>query len=315
MATAMATAMATPNRANSGGNFTPTIHATTYEYISPQKLNLAGKHVLITGAAWEDGVGFATATAFARAGASAIAVADLHGVAADLVEKLKQAAVDAGRPTPKVLSYTVDITQRSSVQAMHDAVSEAFGERLDILVNNAAHMEPNVSFLDSDPEVYWRTWEVNIHGLHNMARAFLPMQLSTRASADGAGGLCTMINLSSSGALSIRPGGASYRSSKLAVMRWTESVQVEYADQGLLAYCVNPGAIKTKLSEGNLPDSLRDKFPHRADMPGDTIAWLAAERREWLGGRYVSCHWDMEELMGKKDEIVEGDKLKLKMDF
>ncbi|KAH8768979.1 hypothetical protein F5883DRAFT_553274 [Diaporthe sp. PMI_573] len=300
------------NRTNSGGYFTKTIHATTYDYISPLKLNLTGKHVLITGAAWEDGVGYATATAFARGGAAAIAVVDLHGVADGLVEKLKQAAVDAGRPSPKVISCTVDISQPASVQAMHGLVSQAFGERLDIVVNNAAHMEPNVSFLDSDPDVYWRTWEVNIHGLHNMARAFLPMLQYTRANA---GGLCTMINLASSGALSIRPGGASYRSSKLAVLRWTESLQVEYDDQGLLTFCVNPGAIKTKLSEGNLPDSMRDRFPHRADMPGDTIAWLAAERREWLGGRYVSCHWDMEELMGKRDEIVEGDKLKLKMDF
>jgi len=290
------------NRANSGGYFTETIHATTYDYISPLKLDLTGKHVLITGAAWEDGVGYA----------AAIAVVDLHGVAGGLVEKLKQAAVDAGRPSPKVISCTVDISQPASVQATYGIVSQAFGERLDILVNNAAHMEPNVSFLDSDPDVYWRTWEVNIHGLHNMARAFLPMLLSTRANA---GGLCTMINLASSGALSIRPGGASYRSSKLAVLRWTESLQVEYGDQGLLTFCVNPGAIKTKLSKGNLPDSMRDRFPHRADMPGDTIAWLAAERKEWLGGRYVSCHWDMEELMGKRDEIVEGDKLKLKMDF
>lgn len=104
---------------------------------------------------------------------------------------------------------------------LHDVVSPAFGERLDIVINNAAHMEPNVSFLELDPEVYRRTWEVNIRGLLNMARAFLPMQLSTRASA---GGLCTMINLASSGVLSIRPGGASYRSSKLAVPRWTESL-------------------------------------------------------------------------------------------
>jgi hypothetical protein len=42
---------------------------------------------------------------------------------------------------------------------------------------------------------------------------------------------------------------------------------------------------------------------------------LAAERREWLAGRYVSCPWDMEELMTKKDEIVEQDKLKLRMVF
>lgn len=44
-------------------------------------------------------------------------------------------------------------------------------------------------------------------------------------------------------------------------------------------------------------------------------AWLASTRREWLGGRYVSCAWDMEELMGKEEEIVGQDKLKLKMVF
>jgi hypothetical protein len=50
-------------------------------------------------------------------------------------------------------------------------------------------------------------------------------------------------------------------------------------------------------------------------MAGDTIVWLAGERREWLGGRYVSCAWDMEELVGMEGEIVRGDKLKLRMAF
>lgn len=72
-----------------------------------------------------------------------------------------------------------------------------------LFVNNAAHMEPYKSFLDSDPDIYWRTWKVNVRGLFNVARIFLPMLLSTRASTDG---LCTMINVSSSGALSARPG-------------------------------------------------------------------------------------------------------------
>ncbi|KAL2809831.1 hypothetical protein BJX63DRAFT_403911 [Aspergillus granulosus] len=296
----------------SGGYFTSTHHSTTYDYISPLKLDLSGKHVLITGAAWEDGVGYATATAFARAGASAIAVADLHGVSSDLVVQLKSVAAQAGRPEPVVLSCMVDIARRDSVQAMHGTVSQAFGGRLDIVVNNAAHMEPYEPFLDSNPDVYWQTWEVNVHGLFNMARTFLPMQLSTRASTDGS---CIMINVSSSGALSARPGSASYRSSKLAILRWTESLQLEYGEKGLLTFCVNPGAIKTKISEGILPGMVRDAFPDRPDMAGDTIAWLAAERREWLGGRYVSCPWDMEELIKKKDEIVEKDQLKMRMVF
>ncbi|KAJ5089357.1 hypothetical protein N7532_008041 [Penicillium argentinense] len=295
----------------SGGRFTATIHSTTYDYISPLRLDLAGRHVVITGAAWEDGVGYATATAFARAGASAIAIADLHGVSANLAEKLKLAATQAGRPEPMVLRCTVDIASQESVQAMHELVSRSFDGRLDIVINNAAHMEPHAALLDSDSDVYWRTWEVNVHGLFNMARTFIPMQLSTRASADG---LCTMINVSSSGALTARPGSGSYRSSKLAVLRWTESLQLEYGDKGLLSFCVNPGAIKTKISE-DMPQRVRDAFPDRPDIAGDTIAWLVAERREWLGGRYVSCPWDMKELVEKKDEIVKQDKLKLKMVF
>jgi hypothetical protein len=43
------------------------------------------------------------------------------------------------------------------------------------------------------------------------------------------------------------------------------------------------------------------------------MVWLTQERREWLAGRYISCNWDMEELMMKKDEIVKGDKLKMKL--
>ena len=41
--------------------------------------------------------------------------------------------------------------------------------------------------------------------------------------------------------------------------------------------------------------------------------WLAKEPRPWLNGRYVAANWDVDELEGKKDEIVEGDKLKFRM--
>ncbi|KAL6232055.1 hypothetical protein BDW75DRAFT_218553 [Aspergillus navahoensis] len=46
-------------------------------------------------------------------------------------------------------------------------------------MNNAAYMESAKPFIDSDPDLYWRTWEVDVHRLFNMARTSLPMQLST----------------------------------------------------------------------------------------------------------------------------------------
>jgi NAD(P)-dependent dehydrogenase (short-subunit alcohol dehydrogenase family) len=88
-------------------------------------------------------------------------------------------------------------------------------------------MEPLNPFLNTDPSLYWKTWEVNLLGLFNIAQSFLPLLLSTH-------GLATMINLSSSGALSARPGSSSYRTSKLAILGWTSSLQVEYAEQSLL---------------------------------------------------------------------------------
>jgi NAD(P)-dependent dehydrogenase (short-subunit alcohol dehydrogenase family) len=354
--------MSTQSGANA--NFTPTRHSTSYPYISPLSLNLSGKTVLVTGAAFENGVGYATATAFARAGASAIALADSHPISDHLVERLKNAAVQArpGRPEPVVLACQVDISSLESVRELHDKVKELFtgqasqankegkeGENeeaerierrggLDVLVNNAAHMEPVTKLLDSDPDTYWRTWEVNVKGLINMARVFLPGMLERRGMGEGTNagmgkgegegkgvgsgdadgdegtkekrGLCTMINVSSSGALSARPGGSSYRSSKLAVLRWTESLHLEYAPSRLLTYCVNPGAIRTKITEGQ-PEHIRNKLPDKPEIAGDTIVWLAAKRREWLGGRYVGCVWDMEELEQKREEVLNGDLLKV----
>lgn len=295
----------------SGGNFTTKQHASTYDYISPLKLDLTGKHVLVTGVAYPDGVGYATATAFARAGASAIVVVDIHDISSDSITRLKTAAAEAGRRELLVLPCKVDVADLGGVEAMRERLSQPLDGRLDILVNNAAFMEPYKVFLDSDPEVYWRTYDVNIRGLFNMARTFLPLLFSTRSDL---GGLCTMINVAPSGALTARAGSSSYRSSELAILRWTESMVLEYGDQGLVAISVNPGAIKTMITKG-APENVRNKLPHQPDIAGDTIVWLAAERREWLAGRYVSCPWDMEELVAKKEEIVEGDKLKLKMTF
>jgi hypothetical protein len=56
-------------------------------------------------------------------------------------------------------------------------------------------------------------------------------------------------------------------------------------------------------------------FTESAELSADTIVYLTRERREWLGGRYVNCTWDMPELMAQKDEIVKDDKLKVRLVF
>jgi hypothetical protein len=51
------------------------------------------------------------------------------------------------------------------------------------------------------------------------------------------------------------------------------------------------------------------------EIASDTICFLAAKKRYWLAGRYIDCTWDMEELLNREKEIVDGDKFKMKMKF
>ena len=67
-------------------------------------------------------------------------------------------------------------------------------------------------------------------------------------------------------------------------------------------------------TSGDIPDELHFVFTETLDLPADTVVWLTAEKRDWLGGRYVNVTWDMEELEGRREEVLGGDRLKVKLD-
>ncbi|KAJ5490111.1 Short-chain dehydrogenase/reductase SDR [Penicillium expansum] len=73
---------------------------------------------------------------------------------------------------------------------------------------------------------------------------------------------------------------------------------VEYAAQGVLAFAIHPGAVDTELAS---------RLPEDEGKAGGLARIL------WLAGRYLSATWDVAELMARKEEIVQGDKLKVKL--
>lgn len=75
---------------------------------------------------------------------------------------------------------------------------------------------------------------------------------------------------------------------------------------------VHPGGVKTVLAQG-MPDWMHGYLIDEPELSGDSMVWFACERKEWLSGRYVSCTWDVDELEGKKERILEGDLLKVRM--
>jgi NAD(P)-dependent dehydrogenase (short-subunit alcohol dehydrogenase family) len=97
-----------------------------------------------------------------------------------LIPAVKKAAQDAGRSPPQVLKIKLDVVDPASV-AQAAAEVETSAGRLDVLVNNAGLIDMTM-IKDSDPETWWRVWEVNVKGPYLVARAFLPLMLKAEGS-------------------------------------------------------------------------------------------------------------------------------------
>lgn len=203
-----------------------------------------------------------------------------------------------------ILALKLDVADRQSVEASAKQVNEAFDGRLDILINNAGYLSTWVPLGETNPDEWWKDWEVNIKGVYLMTHAFLPLLLNST--------LRTVVNVSSIGAHLLTPGASAYQITKLAIIRFSEFLMTDYGNQGLLSYSIHPGGVKSDLSL-SMPEYLHDFLNDEPALSGDTLVWLTKERRVWLAGRYVSVSWDVEELEKRKEEVLKGDLLKLRM--
>ncbi|KAL3481728.1 hypothetical protein BJX99DRAFT_253255 [Aspergillus californicus] len=289
------------NASHTGVNFTARCHHDTYPAINATDRDLSSKYVFITGSS--KGIGRETALSYARAGCAGIAI----GARSDLTELthlIGDAALAAGKALPRVLAVQLDVTDEKSVAAAADIVTATY-PRLDILINNAGYLERRQKIGESDPGEWWRTWNVNVRGPYLVTRAFLPLMI-------GRGGDKTIVNVGSIAAHLISPGGSAYQTSKLALQRWTEFLQVDHGEDGILTYAIHPGGVPTDMGK-RLPAETQVGLRETPRLCADTLVFLTERRRDWLAGRYISATWDVEELLSREEEIVKGDKLKVRM--
>ncbi|KAL9617550.1 MAG: hypothetical protein Q9160_007667 [Pyrenula sp. 1 TL-2023] len=298
--------MATPHTPDPV-NFTPTYRNDTYPFIDPSASpsSHSGLSVLITGAS--KGIGRATSLALASSGASRIAISARTSLSS-LVPELLSAAKSAGHPAPLIVALTLDVSHEPSIRTAMATLSAEFDGRLDLLLNNAGYLETFTPIADSSPDEWWhKSYATNLFGTYLVTRACLPLLL---ASTHPLGK--TVLNYSSVGAHRTRPGASAYQSAKFALCRFTEFVQAEYGEQGLLAMSVHPGGIPTELAL-RMPSHVHGMLGDTLEVASHTVVWLTSERREWLKGRFVSCNWDMEELEKERERVVKGDLLKMRM--
>lgn len=223
------------------------VHSDTYAAIDPTKADLSGKAVFITGGS--RGLGRAMALSFARAGASYIAVGARSDMS-QLAQDIASAATAAQRSAPKFLPLQLDVTSQQSVEEAAAAVDREFG-KCDIVINNAGILGGAGPLVDTDPHDWWQVFDVNVRGPYLVSRAFVPLLLR--------GGDKYLIQVASVAALLANPNRSAYQTSKVAVMRLTQLIDAEYAQQGLTTFCIHPGNCPTDIvgNFDDLPDDLK----------------------------------------------------------
>ncbi|KAK8909544.1 hypothetical protein QC760_002246 [Botrytis cinerea] len=290
----------------SGNNFTKITYHDTYSPITPDTSTPthSGKVVFVSGAS--KGIGLEAAISYVKSGVSGIVISGRSSLAS-VEREIEEVCKSANIPVPKILALKLDILDYASVTEAAKSIETTFG-RLDILINNAAYFSDVENLAEGDKDEWWMGFEVNIRGLYWVTKSLLPLLLKTD------GGDKTIVNVTSIASLLVSPGMSSYQISKFALARFTESLTVEYGDQGLLAYSIHPGSVPTDLAQG-LPEDFKGLLIDTPQLPADTLTYLTSQRREWLASRYLSCNWDMNEIMSREKEIVDGDKLKFQMKF
>ncbi|MGF6886953.1 all-trans-retinol dehydrogenase (NAD+) [Nocardia sp. GAS34] len=180
--------------------------------------SVAGKAVLITGAAMGLGRSFAERAMRERAA---------HVVLWDINEQaLKQTADELAALGPGAVHHqVVDVSDREAIASAAAVVRAEVGE-LDVLINNAGIVRGNGYFWETaDPGDIERTVAINSLAPMYITREFLPAMVSRRAPG-------RVLNIASSAALVANPRMSVYAGSKWAALGWSDSVRLELEQSG-----------------------------------------------------------------------------------
>lgn len=278
-------------------------HHDVYSAIDPAtglKGSASGKVVFLSGAS--QGIGQATAVAFARAGAAAVYIT----ARSEKALQETQAKVLEANPATQCAYSICDVTDLAQVKAAIDDCVAKFGG-IDVADANAGYLGKWVAIADSDPESWWRSWEINIKGSYYLIREAVPHLIASakKHAANGQSG-GHLILISSVGAQLLTPGASDYQVSKHAINRLVEFVNVDHGAEGVKCFAVHPGGVATALAN-NMPDDMLQHLIDTPQLAAGFITWLASGKGDWAAGRYLSSTWDVTELGQLKDSIISND--------
>ncbi|MDD5672601.1 MAG: SDR family NAD(P)-dependent oxidoreductase [Chitinivibrionales bacterium] len=265
---------------------------------------LKNQVALVTGGG--RGVGRGIALVLAERGARVV-------VTARTQSEIDETAALINKNGGEALAVSASVIDESDVLGLIRTTVEKFGG-LDILVNNAGSFDWIGPVWEADPEMWWRDVVINLKGVFLCCRHAVPLMIKKRTGV--------VITLNGGGAEGYLLYGSSYASSKAAVLRFTEQLARELADQGyenVVAYAVGPGLVVTKMSRLQaetprglqyIPGTKKNFETGNVRQPeecGYVCAWLAQNRPKEFSGRIFGVDDNLDDLLAHKEKIVNGD--------
>ncbi len=203
---------------------------------------LNDKVAIVTGAGsagpgW--GTGKAVAVLFAREGAKVLAVDIDPGAAEDTRRVI---AEEGGT----CVTFRADVSEDADVKAMVERCVGTFG-RVDVLHNNVGILEVGGA-VETTEESWDRVNAVNLKSMFLTCRHVLPLMV------DQGGG--AIVNISSiAGIRYLGVPYIAYAATKAAVIQFTKSVALEYADRNVRANVILPGHVDTPMARASLAEA------------------------------------------------------------
>lgn len=228
-------------------------------------MQVAGKVFAITGA----GNGIAREVSLQLLGRGArVAALDVNAAGLDELRGL------AGDTADRLTTHVANIVDRDLVLSLPAQIIAEHGQ-VDALLNIAGIIQPFVKVNDLAFDAIYRVVDVNLYGVINTIKAFLP-ELLKRPEA-------YLLNVSSMGGYAPVPGQTIYGATKAAVKLLTEGLHSELMETNVHVTAIYPGAIATNIAQNSgmaMPANAEEQESNFKTTPVDVAATVIIEAIE-----------------------------------
>jgi 3-oxoacyl-[acyl-carrier protein] reductase len=244
-------------------------------------VDLKGKVALVTGGARD--IGRAVSVGLAACGAGvAVNYYDNPGDADETVRTIERAG---GR----AVAIQADVTKADEVERLVTKMREAFGPKIDILVNVAGGLVGRKKVVEMDESFWEAVIAVNLTSVFLVTRAALPhlsdggaiVNFSSQAARDGGGA-----------------GAIAYAAAKAGVMTMTRGLAKELGPRRIRVNCVAPGMINTTFHNTFTKPEVRAKVAAMTPLGregesrevADLVVYLASDAASFVNGATVDIN-------------------------